>query len=164
MVKAFAFYDNRKRWEASFLDSIMIYIWLAIIILAVIVEAVTAQLVSIWFLAGGIAALIAGLCGAEIWLQVVLFALVTALVLIVTRPLVKRIMHFKKTDTNADRYIGKEGLVTETINNVEGTGRVTVLGSDWTARSSDDKQIAEGTPVLVERIEGVKLIVTPKQP
>ena len=142
----------------------MIYIWLAIIILAVIVEAVTAQLVSIWFLAGGIAALIAGLCGAEIWLQVVLFALVTALVLIVTRPLVKRIMHFKKTDTNADRYIGKEGLVTETINNVEGTGRVTVLGSDWTARSSDDKQIAEGTPVLVERIEGVKLIVTPKQP
>lgn len=142
----------------------MIYIWLAIIILAVIVEAVTAQLVSIWFVAGGIAALIAGLCGAEIWLQVVLFALVTALVLIVTRPLVKRIMHFKKTDTNADRYIGKEGLVTETINNVEGTGRVTVLGSDWTARSSDDKQIAEGTPVLVERIEGVKLIVTPKQP
>ena len=163
MVKAFAFTITENDGRRLFLDSIMIYIWLAIIILAVIVEAVTAQLVSIWFLAGDCGINCRALRRGNL-VAGCPFALVTALVLIVTRPLVKRIMHFKKQIPMRDRYIGKEGLVTETINNVEGTGRVTVLGSDWTARSSDDKQIAEGTPVLAERIEGLSLIVTPKQP
>lgn len=144
------------------MDSIMTYIWLAIIILAVIAEASTAQMVSIWFVAGGIAALIAALCDAAIWLQIVLFVIVTALALLATRPLVKRIMHFKRTETNADRYIGKEAVVTVPIDNIKGTGQVTVLGSQWTARSVDGTPIDAGAAVIVERIEGVKVLVSLK--
>lgn len=142
----------------------MPYIWLAVIIFSIIIEAVTAQLVSIWFVAGGLAALIAGMCGAAIWLQILLFLAVTAIALLATRPLVKRMMHFKQTETNADRYIGKEGVVTVPIDNTQGTGQVTVLGSQWTARSADGAPIPVGADVIVNRIEGVKVLVSLKQP
>ena len=101
----------------------MTYVWLALIIVAVAVEACTAQLLSIWFVAGGLAALIAALCHAELWLQIVLFVAVTALALLATRPLVKKMLRFQKTDTNADRYVGKEGIVTAAIDNIAGTGQ-----------------------------------------
>ena len=87
--------------------------WLVVIVIAVVVEACTVQLVSIWMVAGGIGALIADLCGAPFWIQTAIFAGVTALALVISRPMVKKVMHFQKVDTNAGRY------------------------SVWTARSSD---------------------------
>jgi membrane protein implicated in regulation of membrane protease activity len=81
------------------------------------------------------------------------------LTLIVTRPLVKKIMDFKKVDTNAGRYIGKNGVVITQINNTLGEGQVNVLGSVWTARSEDDSIIEIGENVRIKAIEGVKLIV-----
>lgn len=142
----------------------MPYIWLVVIVLSIVIEAATAQLVSIWFVAGGLAALIAGMCDAAIWLQILLFLLVTGIALLATRPLVKRMMHFKRTETNADRYIGKEGVVTVPIDNIQGTGQVMVLGSHWTARSVDGTPIPAGADVIVNRIEGVKVLVSLKQP
>lgn len=141
------------------MDERMSYIWLAAIIVAAVVEGSTVQLVSIWFVAGGIGALIAELCGAAVWLQIVVFVAVTALTLIFTRPLVKKLMNFKREDTNAGRYIGKTGLVTVKINNQLGTGQVNVMGSIWTARSKSGAVIDAGKNVQVEAIEGVKLIV-----
>lgn len=139
------------------------FVWLAAIILAVVVEAATAELVSIWFVAGGIAALIASICGAPFWLQTVLFIAVTAVTLAATRPLVKKLVRFKKTQTNSDRYIGKSGVVKEEINNTAGQGQVEVLGSIWTARSADGSILPAGSSVLIREIQGVKLIVDPQR-
>ena len=107
----------------------MPYFWLAMIVLAVVVEAFTAQLVSIWFVVGGIAALVAALCGGPLWLQSVLFVVLTGVALLVTRPLVRKKLDVKTVQTNADRYIGKKAVVIIPINNISGTGQVKVLGN-----------------------------------
>lgn len=138
------------------------YIWLAVIIGAAILEAVTAQLVSIWMVVGGIAALIANLLGAPIWVQTGTFAVVTALSLALTRPLLQKILKVKREDTNAGRYIGKIALVTSDIDNEKGVGQVTVMGSVWSARTDNGAVIPAGHNVLVLRIEGVRLIVSPE--
>ena len=135
------------------------YVWLAVVVIMAIAEGMTAQLVSIWFVVGGVAALIASVCSAPIWLQVVLFIGVTLLTLIVTRPFVKKVMRFQKTETNADRYIGSDGLVILEINKELGQGQVNVSGSIWTARTVDNAILPVGARVRVENIEGVKLMV-----
>ena len=136
------------------------YIWLGITVVAAIVEAAVPALVSVWFVPGGLAALVASLFGAPLWLQVALFLVVSGAALILTRPLVKRIKSRKTISTNADMVLGKTALVTEEINNLLGAGRVTVLGNSWSARSADPESvIPSGEKVIVEKIEGVKLIV-----
>ena len=145
--------------EKGVIPIYMPFVWLAVIILAAVLEASTAQLVSIWFVVGGVGALIASLLDAPFPLQLLIFALVTAVTLIVTRPFVKKTLDFKKTSTNADRYLGKIAVVTVEINNTLGTGQVNVLGSIWTARSYDGSVIPVGSHVLVDSIDGVKLIV-----
>lgn len=137
----------------------MPFIWLGIIIVASVVEMATTQLVSIWFAVGGIGALIACELGVPLPLQILIFLFITALTLAVTRPFVKKMFTVKKTNTNADRYLGKVAIVTVEINNTLGTGQVNVLGSIWTARSADGAVLPVGQRVLVEAIDGVKLIV-----
>lgn len=137
----------------------MPYFWLAVIVIAAIVEGVTSQLVSIWFVAGGIGALIANVMGAQMWLQFLVFILITSITLIATRPIVNKMINFKKTVTNADRYIGKCGTVITEINNTLGEGQVNVSGSIWTARSADNTIIKVNQRVIIKSIEGVKLIV-----
>ena len=136
--------------------------WTAVIIIAIALEAATAQLVSIWFAGGGLAGLIAYFLHAPFWLQVIAAAVVTLILLLATRPLVRRFLRGKETRTNADRVVGRTAVVTEPIDNVLAKGRVSVLGSDWTARSLDGGAIPAGAQVRVERIEGVKLIVSPE--
>ncbi len=85
------------------------------------------------------------------------------MLIILTRPLVKRILNKKIEATNADRSIGKEASVTSEINNVLGKGQVNLSGQIWSARSSDDSVINVGETVIVEKIDGVKLIVSRKQ-
>jgi len=140
---------------------VMQYIWIAAIVLLAILEGATAQLVSIWFVIGGIAALIASIFTDAVWIQLTVFVLVSILSLLLTRPLVKKAMSFKKEDTNAGRVVGQKAIVIETIENDEGKGQVNVSGSVWTARSMDQTVIPKGTSVLVDAIEGVKLIVHP---
>lgn len=137
----------------------MYIFWAAAIILFGIAEAVTAQLVSIWFVAGAIAALISAVFGAPILIQIIVFIAVTILALVITRPLVKKYIHPKKEYTNADKVIGQIGIVTEDINNIQATGQVKVDGKTWTARSIDNSIIPEGSEIIIDRIEGVKLIV-----
>lgn len=136
--------------------------WLIALGALLLLEGATAQLVSVWFALGALASLIACLLGAPEWLQISLFVLVSAAALVATRPLVKKLVDKKKVATNADRAIGETAVVTQEINNLLGKGLVNLRGVAWTARSDDDGVIIpEGTDVLVERIDGVKLIVKP---
>ena len=133
---------------------VMQYIWIAAIVLLAILEGATAQLVCIWFVIGGIAALVTSIFTDVIWIQLTVFVAVSILSLLITRPLVKKAMSFQKEDTNAGRIV-------EAVENDQGKGQVNVSGSIWTARSMDQTVIPKGASVLVDAIEGVKLIVHP---
>ncbi len=140
----------------------MIWVWVALLAAFVIIEASTAQLVTIWFAVGSFAALITSFFTDNIIVQVAVFIAVSVIILAVTRPFVKKVTNSKKQATNADMYIGKEGIVTEEINNLLSQGVVKVKGSVWSARSEKDgAPIPKGTLVTVVKIEGVKLIVRP---
>ena len=137
----------------------MLLFWIIALVVLIVVEAVTAQMVTIWFAAGALGAIVAERLGAEVWVQWVVFVAVSAVALIATRPLVKKITKAKAQPTNADRCIGMVAVVTEEINNVEGRGQVHVNGVTWTARSLDGSIFKKDERVIVERIDGVKLIV-----
>lgn len=134
--------------------------WVAALVVFLIVEAVTAGLVSIWFVFGSLVALICAALGAAVWLQIFWFVIVSVATLVLTRPLVKRYVDSRSIATNADRSIGRAAVVTERIDNLAATGAVNLDGVVWTARSTDDAVAIEtGERVTVRAIEGVKLIV-----
>lgn len=134
--------------------------WVVVLVVFLIVEAVTAGLVSIWFVFGSLVALICAALGAAVWLQIFWFVIVSVATLILTRPLVKRYVDSRSVATNADRSIGRAAVVTERIDNLAATGAVKLDGVVWTARSTDDAVAIEtGERVTVRAIEGVKLIV-----
>ncbi len=137
----------------------MLLFWIIALVALIVIEAVTAQMVTIWFAAGALGAIIAERLGAEVWLQWVVFVAVSAVALVATRPLVKKLTKTRVQPTNADRCIGQTAVVTEEINNIEGKGQVHVNGVTWTARSSDGTVFKKDERVTVERIDGVKLIV-----
>lgn len=134
-------------------------IWAVAIILFGIAEAVTAQLVSIWFVIGAVAGLISAFCDANLYVQLIVFIAVSVLALVITRPLFKKYIKPKKEHTNADRVLTQEGVVVEEINNTLGTGQVKVDGKLWTARSANGDVIPQGSIISTEKISGVKLIV-----
>ena len=137
----------------------MLWVWIGLIVVTAAVEAATVQLVTVWFAVGGVAGLIAYAAGLEIWLQILIFAIVSAVALAVTRPLVKKFTNGRKMPTNADRYIGEKAVVTEKIENDLSKGAVKIGGLEWTARSVDSETAEVGEQVTVEAIEGAKLIV-----
>lgn len=139
---------------------IMFYVWIALIVLAVVAEAMTTSLVAIWFVPGAIISMILALLDASVAAQVVTY-FVSALVLLIVFKLLNKKFRKKKgyTPTNVDRIIGGKGIVTEEINNIAATGEVKIDGKRWSARTENDSEIiAEGEQVTVVRIEGVKLI------
>lgn len=140
---------------------IMEFIWLGVTVLAAVVEAAVPALVSIWFIPGGILALIASLAGGPVPMQIGLFLAGSVVSLVLTRPLARRLQKPGPISTNADRVIGATAVVTEAVDNLQGAGRVSVMGNSWAARSDrGGETISTGETVTVVRIEGVKLIVT----
>lgn len=135
-------------------------IWIALLVLFLILEAATVQLVSAWFALGALCALLANLCGVGVIWQIVLFLIVSAICLIATRPLVKKMTATKIQKTNADRCIGAEAVVLEEINNLKSTGLVKAMGNTWTARAEDGSVIPKDAVVIVRKMDGVKLIVS----
>ena len=140
--------------------STMTIIWLVIAVVMGVTEACTVQLVSVWFAIGSAAACITSLFTDQIYIQVIVFVVVTAIALAVTRPLVKKLKRKRPEATNADRYIGKSAVVVEAIDNDHAKGLVKVDNEKWTARSADGQLLEPGDRVVVTAIEGVKLIVT----
>ena len=137
-------------------------VWLALIILLVVVEALTVQLVAVWFIAGGIVAFVLSLFAAPLWLQFGTFVVVSTVVLLLVRPLALKRARHEKIPTNADMSIGKTAVVIREIDNERGMGRVELDGQDWAAVSVTGEVIPVGHRVTVQRIEGVKLIVVPQ--
>lgn len=138
----------------------MPYIWLAVIVFAVIVEALTFSLVSVWFVPGALVALIlAFVPSIPLWVQIVVFLVIALIFLIFLKPIANKLLIGKRVATNADAVIGEEVVVTEAINNLEAKGQVKVKGQIWTARAADKNITYEVGEVLnVIAIEGVKLI------
>ena len=136
--------------------------WLAVFVLLIVIELATMGLTTIWFAGGAVAGFIASMLGANVVIQAVVFFVVSIVLLIFTRPFAVRYINSNKTKTNIDGLICQEALVLEEINNIRETGCARLEGKEWTARSVDDTVIPADTVVIVERIEGVKLIVKTK--
>lgn len=137
----------------------MIIVWAVVSVACIVIELATYGITSIWFAIGGLCALLAAALGAPLWLQVVWFAVISLATLLLTRPLVRKYINGKIQPTNADRVIGMRAVVREEINDLAGTGAVFVDGKLWSARSAGGERLSPGTPVRVEGIRGVRLIV-----
>ena len=138
----------------------MTIFWLIAFILFVVGEAVTVGLVSIWFAVGSLGALLTAALGGGLWLQIAVFLILSALSLMLLKPLSRKWMAgHKAARTNADRVIGETALVTEDIDNTMATGQVRVDGQIWTARSAHGVVIPAGSRVKVLSIQGVKVMV-----
>lgn len=135
------------------------YIWLFLTVLFGVIEAVTVQIVSIWFAGGSVCAMIAYALGASEAVQIGVFVLSSAILLLLTRPFVKKMTSGKKVSTNADSLIGKTAVVTKKTDELGLSGEARVGGSVWTICTEDGQPAYENERVTVEKIEGVKLIV-----
>ena len=140
----------------------MQYFWLALLIIFIVVECLTVGLVSIWFAGGSLVAMILAMAGAGAIWQDVAFLAVSGLLLVITRPFVKKYLMNKKIQTNYQSVIGTVAKVIEKIDNYNQTGAAFADGKEWTARSTEDMiTMEEGSLAEVVAVEGVKLIVKP---
>ena len=138
-------------------------IWFIALVVFLIAEAATVALVSLWFVAGALVAMAASLLGAQLWLQIVLFVAVSGALLAALRPITKKLFAPKLSRTNVDAMIGTAGIVTGSINNALSQGQVKLGAMEWTARSTSGEPIEAGTQIVVDRIEGVKVFVSPAE-
>lgn len=135
-------------------------LWLILMVILIIFEIMTLGLYTIWFAGGALVAFFATMLGFNIWVQCVAFLVVSAVLLLFTRPVVQDKFNRSKVKTNADSLVGEKIKITEKVDNINGTGCAVVNGLEWTVRSeSDDVIIEEGDIVTISAIEGVKLIV-----
>ena len=138
-----------------------VYIWLALMVVFLIAEAVTITTISLWFAAGALAALVVGIIGGSVGLQVAVFLAVSAVLFACLRPVVRKHFTPKLVATNVDSMVGSQGYVTADIDNLSAVGTVKLGAMEWTARSTPGTKIPKGTLVKVDKIEGVKAFVTP---
>ena len=134
--------------------------WLIALVVFLMVEASTVTMVSLWFAVGALAALVVSLFAGTGW-QIAAGLVVSSTALTALRPLVRKYIKPRITNTNVDAVIGSQGYVTSAIDNLTATGKVKLGAMEWTARSTDGSPIPTGTLVKVDRIEGVKAFVTP---
>ena len=134
-------------------------VWAVVLIFCVILEIMTAALVSIWFVFGATAALIVSLLTGSLVIQLVTFAIVSLVTLITIKPLANRALRGNIVPTNIDRIIGQHALVTKTID-ADNYGEVKLRGHYWRAVSRDNDIINVDEYVEILAIEGNHLIVT----
>jgi len=134
-------------------------LWLIIVVVLGIIEAVSFNLITIWFAIGAVVAMISSFFGIPFIYQVVIFIVSSALLLYFTKPIIKKYLYVRKEKTNADRIIGEKGIVVEKIDTVNGTGQVKIGGQIWTARSINNEVIELNELVDIEEISGVKVFV-----
>ena len=140
-------------WEAIF--------WLAAMVVFIAAEAMTVTLVSIWFAAGALGAVLVALMGGGVVLQVTVFLALAVALLLSLRSVVRKRFNPRVTRTNVDSVVGATGIVLTPVNNIAALGQVQLGGVEWSARSTDNTHIPAGTLVKVDRIEGVKVFVSP---
>jgi membrane protein implicated in regulation of membrane protease activity len=136
--------------------SIFVWLWLAVVIITLVIEFMTAEIVSIWFFFGGVVSLILAICKVDPAIQIIVFVIVSLIFMACVRPFIKKYIKRNEIKTNVDSIVGRIALVTEDI--VDGNrGVVKLDGQEWSAIANED--IVKGTKVVVLSIEGNKLIV-----
>lgn len=136
------------------------FYWLIALAGFLIIEIITMGLTTIWFAGGCLVAFILALCNIPVLVQVTIFLIVSILLLVSTRPIIQKRLNESRTKTNINSIIEREGKVIETIDNFNQTGLVIINGLEWTARSSSDEIIPEGSKVIVDEVRGVKVFVS----
>ena len=137
----------------------MVIVWTIVLIAALIVEGASFALVAIWFAAGALGALIAAGFGAPLFAQLIVFVVLAVVMLVFTRPLLKKLFPNKFIPTNSELEIGKTAVVTEAIDNATGKGRVRLGGVNWAAISENGEDIPADEIVVVKEIRSAKVIV-----
>ncbi len=140
-------------WEAIF--------WLIAMVIFAAAEAMTVSLISIWFAVGALGAVLVALIGGGLAFQVTVFLVLAVVLLLFLRGIVRKHFNPRLTKTNVDSLLGATGVVLVPVNNIAALGQVQISGMEWSARSSTNSHIPAGTLVKVDRIEGVKVYVTP---
>ena len=146
--------------EGGVMDAGMISIvWLVVLAILLVIEFLTLGLTTVWFAGGALIAFLVSLAGGPLWLQILLFLVISVVLLLFTRPLAVKYLNKNVQKTNVDSIPGQKGIVTVTIDNLKAEGQVTIRGMEWSARAKDDNIIEKGKVVRVIAVEGVKLIV-----
>ena len=134
-------------------------IWIAVLVLAAVTEAITTDIVAVWFLPASFVSLVLSLFGVSEWVQLPVFFGLAILCILLFRPLAKKYTTPKVREFNVDALIGTKCVVTARIENIAGNGEVKVNGLYWAARAVEEETVYEvGDQVTVVAIEGVKLI------
>lgn len=142
------------------MDMNMIMLWLVILIICIVVEAVTLGLTTVWFAGGALAALLAAVLHLPIGVQIAAFVLVSLLLLFFTRPIAVKYFNKDRVRTNVESLIGRQAIVISEIDNLQGIGQVTVGGQEWSARTMEEgKTFPVGAVVDIMAVDGVKLMV-----
>ena len=142
---------------------LMSFVWVGAMIVFGILEVATVNMVSLWFIGGAAAALVAQLLGGALWVQILVFFVVSVILLACLRPFVRKYVTPRKTATNADMALGRQAYLTETVDNLRGTGALKLDGKEWSVRSAKGDILPEGQLVTIVKLEGVKLYVEPAQ-
>ncbi len=147
----------------AFFSNAAAVIWLILTVVFVVVEGFTIALISVWFAIGAILAMIAALFGGPFWLQILIFIASSGILVLATKPLSEKLINKRSVQTNADRVVGKNGIVTQEINNLKSEGQIRVLEQLWSARSVHEEIIPKDAIVTVKEIQGVKVLVEPAE-
>lgn len=137
----------------------MVYVWIGVIVAAIVLEMLTDQIIAIWFMPSAIICAILDLCGVPLPWQLLVFLLLSVAGIVLSRTVLKKHFNFTKTATNVEAVVGEKCVVIERIDNYAGRGQAKVRGQIWSARSVDDEEtFEEGEILRVVAVEGVKLI------
>lgn len=138
-------------------------IWLIVFVACIVIEIISMGLTTIWFAGGALIAAAAAAFGVPLWMQIVLFVLVSLILLYFTRPIAVKYFNKDRIKTNAESLVGKQAIVISEIDNLQGIGQVAVEGKEWTARTvTDGITLPTGSVVIIRAISGVKLMVEEK--
>ena len=142
----------------------MIYFWIGTVVLAIVAEAMTTDLIAIWIMPAALIAMTLALLDVPLWIQIVVFLVLTAVFMVLSKMFLRKYLKKRPNETtNADALLGQTAIVTERLDNEAQSGAVRVNGLEWSARSvADSVTVEKGTLVVIREISGVKLICEPK--
>lgn len=138
--------------------------WLVLFVILLLIEIFTMGLTTIWFAGGALVSFLAGVLGFGLPVQIIVFIVVSIALLVLTRPVAMKYFNQERQKTNAESLIGQHALVIEDIDTLKAVGRVEVRGQEWAAKTDEpDGRIAKNSVVVINGIQGVKLIVRARE-
>lgn len=138
--------------------------WLAVMVIMLVIEIATLGITTIWFAGGALAAFFLAMLNVPFVIQIIVFLVVSLILLIFTRPVAVKYFNKDRARTNVEGMIGRQAIVVSEVDNLQGIGRVTVGGQEWSARTPRDGIVLPvGAVVIVKAVNGVKLMVEERE-